>query len=566
MARTPLLARLCRLVASDNGARREPDAGRRALLRATASLAALGCTQRVVASAPSAQRVGRPAGTIAIIGAGIAGLHAAYRLQQAGVASTIFEASPRSGGRMFTDRTTYPGQVAELGGEFIDSGHITLHTLARELGITLDDRRRAAPASLRELWWLAGRDVPEALLAEQLSRVAPLIRRLVSRIEDDEDSALFQSLDNTSLQAWLDQHVPVSESPELHTALSVAYRGEFGREPVEQSCLNLLYLVGTELGHFDVFGESDERYHARGGSQSFCDALVAKLKTPVELNARLIRASGAGPFVLEFDGPKPKRVMADRVVFTLPFSVLTRVDLSGLELPDEKREMIAELGYGQNSKSMASFSRRVWHEHASSGSINSDLPFQQCWDTSLGQAGTTGILTNFLGGTAAKLGTPPKAQLDGFIDQVDAIVPGTRAALIAGSETQMNWCNFTHSLGSYSCYLVGQWRFWGSEGQRVGNLQFAGEHTSLDFQGFMEGAAESGARVAGEILDDLDIAPSAIHQALLDLERALPGQLEHRTPQLHARRWTRTHYLAALKAHAAPPDPTARGATQRCTT
>lgn len=561
MARTQLFARLCRLVASDRHARREPDAGRRALLRAGASLAALGCTQRVVSRAPSAPRVGRPAGTIAIIGAGIAGLHAAYRLQQAGVASTIFEASARSGGRMFTDRTTYPGQVAELGGEFIDSGHVTLHTLAREFGIALDDRQSAEPANLRELWWLAGRSVPESLLAQQLSRVAPLIRSLVSRIEDDEDSALFQSLDKTSLQAWLDQHVPVSESPELHAALAVAYRGEFGREPVEQSCLNLLYLVGTELGRFDVFGESDERYHARRGSQSFCDALVAKLDTPVELNARLVRASGAGPFVLDFDGPKPKRVTADRVVFALPFSVLSRVDLGGLTLPDAKRQMIAELGYGQNSKSMAGFSHRVWQQHASSGSINSDLPFQQCWDTSLGQAGTTGILTNFLGGAAASLGTPPKAQLGAFVSQVDAIVPGTRAALIAGSETQMNWCNFTHSLGSYSCYLVGQWRFWGSEGQRVGNLHFAGEHTSLDFQGFMEGAAESGARVAGEILDDLDVAPSATHEALLELERALPGQRAHRTPQLYARRWMR----ATLSANATL-SASAAWAPERCTT
>jgi monoamine oxidase len=60
---------------------------------------------------------------------------------------------------------------------------------------------------------------------------------------------------------------------------------------------------------------------------------------------------------------------------------------------------------------------------------------------------------------------------------------------------------------SYACYLPGQWTsICGAEGERVGNLHFAGEHTSLDFQGFMEGGCESGQRAAQEILVDLGLA------------------------------------------------------------
>jgi len=60
-------------------------------------------------------------------------------------------------------------------------------------------------------------------------------------------------------------------------------------------------------------------------------------------------------------------------------------------------------------------------------------------------------------------------------------------------------------MGSYSCYLPGQARFSGLEGERVGNLHFCGEHTSVDYQGYMNGGAESGERVAAELLDDLGV-------------------------------------------------------------
>jgi Flavin containing amine oxidoreductase len=109
----------------------------------------------------------------------------------------------------------------------------------------------------------------------------------------------------------------------------------------------------------------------------------------------------------------------------------------------------------------------------------------------------------------------------------------------------MAWQTMPFSRGSYSCYLPGQWRFWGTEGQRVHNVHFAGEHTSLEFQGYMEGAAESGARVAGEIMDDLGLAPSDVHGALLAFERGLPPARTS-TPCLGQRRRARQELLALL--------------------
>jgi monoamine oxidase len=79
---------------------------------------------------------------VAIIGGGMAGLTCAYRLKQKGVIATVYEASKRTGGRMYSDTTTfgYAGQTCELGGELIDTGHTTMRRMAREFGLTLEGR------------------------------------------------------------------------------------------------------------------------------------------------------------------------------------------------------------------------------------------------------------------------------------------------------------------------------------------------------------------------------------------------------------------------------------------
>jgi monoamine oxidase len=85
----------------------------------------------------------------------------------------------------------------------------------------------------------------------------------------------------------------------------------------------------------------------------------------------------------------------------------------------------------------------------------------------------------------------------------------------------------------------------------VGNLHFCGEHTSLDFQGYMEGAAETGARAAGEILETLQVTPSAVHQGLLALWHDLPRRaLGARRPAVLERKRAlqgRIHALLELR-------------------
>ena len=464
-----------------------------------------------------------------VVGAGIAGLHCAYRLQQSGVDVTVYEASSRVGGRMFTARDDdYDGQVFELGGELIDSNHATLMALAEEFGIRLDDR--LADNSIQpDVWFVSGAEVPEPTIVEQFTAVAQAMADAATAA--DEDDAAFDMLDRTPLSDWLDENVPAAEYAELNAILTAAYRGEFGLETNEQSALNMLYLIGSdEPDPFRIFGESDERYHAHAGSSIFPTQLNDAL-TPgtVKLFSKLTHLSGGDErgFSLTLSNSKTattSEVHADYVVLALPYSVLRLVKLD-VPLTELKRRIIEELGYGTNAKVMGQFETRVWREdHQKSGSVTSDAALQQTWDASLGQPGPRGIMTNFLGGTAGvDVGEgEPEDYYTGILGDLERVFPGVSDAYRSGSARRMHWPSHEFTRGSYTCYKPGQWSFYTHEGEPEGNLHFCGEHTSADFQGWMEGGAETGAFVAGEILNRLGREPSPELAKLLALKTAVP--------------------------------------------
>jgi monoamine oxidase len=75
-----------------------------------------------------------------------------------------------------------------------------------------------------------------------------------------------------------------------------------------------------------------------------------------------------------------------------------------------------------------------------------------------------------------------------------------------GKQTRFTWFNYPQTLGSYSCYLPGQWTSIGNaQFFPVGNLFFAGEHCSYDFQGYMNGGAETGRKAAEDLLALLNL-------------------------------------------------------------
>ncbi len=466
----------------------------------------------VVGTMASASVISRPVlaaptSRVVIVGAGLAGLTCAYRLQQAGAAAQVLEASERIGGRMFTLRNAFPErQSTELGGEFIDSGHTSLRQLARELGLKLIDLQAASKGLTEEAYYFEGRLIPQRDLVEAFRPVATEIRKDLATLTGDGDVTYLapnngETLDRLSLREWLATRV---ENVTLRALLDVAYVGEYGLETDQQSPFNLLFLIGQTPGKFEVFGDSDQRYRIIEGNDSVTRRLGERLRRPVQFGTRLeaLRQNSRGTYILTVNqNGRIQDMEADQVVLTLPFSLLQKVDLQ-LPLPEVKLRAIQTLGYGTNAKIIAGFNRRVWQQQGSNGSAFSDLPFQESWETSLGQPGNGGLLTDFLGGSrglAANQGNAQE-QARAFATQFDQLYPGT-AATYSGKAIRFHWPSAPFALGSYACYLPGQYTtIRAAEGEAVDNLFFAGEHTSLEFQGYMNGASETGERAASEVM------------------------------------------------------------------
>lgn len=487
---------------------------RRDLLAAGAALGAgvaLGC--RTAARGPRfAATLDRP---VVVVGAGIAGLTCAYRLQQAGVPVRLFEAQERTGGRMYSLRDRFAdGQVIELGGELIDTPHASIRALAAELAIELDDLADEEPGIRAETWWFGGALRSEVEVVEAFRPVAARIEAALAPIPDDAEITYrtpsgAEALDRLTIAEWL---AGAGVDGWFRDLLDVAYTTEYGLEIDRQSALNLLWMIDPEPDPFRIFGASDERFHVRGGNDRIPAELTRRLGATISTGHVLeaLAPRPAGGYTASFRrGQASVEVAAAAIVLAIPFTLLREVRLD-VELPAVKRRAIAELGYGTNAKLMVGFSSRPWRTlHRTNGSAFADLPFQLVWETSRKQSGAAGILTNFTGGRQglAVAGGTAAEQAARLVADLERVFPGVAAARAGMTEARFHWPSNPWVRGSYACYLPGQWTsICGAEGEPVGDLYFCGEHASLAAQGYMEGGCETGEAAAAALLTRLGVA------------------------------------------------------------
>ena len=492
--------------------RRAAELSRRKFLGGAAALSALavtGSARRAFAKVPPAIDVG-------IVGAGLAGLQCAHDLGAAGMTPTLYEASQRVGGRQYSLRGFFPGQVAERGGEFIDTSHKTLLGWVNTLGLTREDVNKVEG----EIFYhFDGQRFPESVVIDEF-------RDLVAAMHDDLRSMsgaptadlhteADRVLDYTSITDYL---ITRGAGHIARKAIEEAYVAEYGRECTAQSCLNfLLFIHADKRSKFTPFGVwSDERFHVVEGNDAIASGIAARLAKPVQFGLRLerVRKTSSGRVELTFrDGNRSVVRVHDRVVLAIPFTILRGIALdANLGLPPWKLQAIQQLGYGDNAKMMLGFRGPFWAELGCRGTSYSDLTnHQTTWETSPSSAtSANAILTDYSGGVRGKTLNPANVQQEAarFIADLDKVMPGAAAAAIRSGGNYLahleHWPSNPLTQGSYTCYLPGQFTtICGNEGKAVGNLHFAGEHADsfYSYQGFMEGASLSGIAAAGEILD-----------------------------------------------------------------
>jgi monoamine oxidase len=533
MARTPLLRAFRRLAEEHRSAdrlgippaelrgRRE-DAYSRGEFLKRAGVAGAG-----LAAAPAALGVRRTAAgapRIAIVGAGIAGLNAALTLADAGYASTIYESSSRVGGRMHSDTSGYfsNSQVVEYCGELIDTGHTTIKRLARRFNLPKVDLLAAEPAGTTDTYYFLGHRYPVDQADADFEAIRRTLKQQVKAAgyptTYSSSTPTGRQLDAMSIYEWIETYVPGGHHSSLGRLLDSAYNIEYGAETTDQASLNLLYLLAYQPSatSFEIYGVSDERFHLAGGNEQLPQAIAGYLGgQTIKLGWSMtsIRTRTDGSISLTFDaGGTAKTVTADHVILTLPFAVLRTLDYSQAGFDSLKRKAITQLGAGRNAKLQLQFTSRLWNAQGSNGNLYSDIGLQSGWDVTRGQDGATGILVDYSGGNIAggfhpstpysNAGTNPQvaAYARSVLDEFDTLFPGVKKKWNGKASLSAPFLDPNLNL-AYSYWRVGQYTsFSGYEGVAQGKIHFAGEHTSQDFQGFMEGGAATGETAAAEVL------------------------------------------------------------------
>jgi monoamine oxidase len=465
----------------------------------------------VFARAASTPRIG-------IVGAGIAGLTAALTLQDNGLPCSIYESSGRIGGRMHSNNSFWQdGQTSEWCGEFIDSDHAIIRHLTRRFGLTLSDVVAAEPPNSQDTNYFLGSYYTEAELERDIAQVLPTVHEQNQQVGTvvlyNQYNAAGYYFDHLSAYDWIETYVPGGHSSRFGQYLDIGTVTEFGLNTSQQSSLNIIFPL-----------DSDERYHIKNGNQQLPTRIAQSLPAGTFHRGWRMSAIVANPdqtVTLTFETSSgTQSVTFDYVILTLPFSVLRGLDYNRANFDVLKRTAITQLGYGTNSKLVLQFDDRYWNGSGAwpgigDGFIQTDLPFQTTWDSSRAEPGPAGLLTDYTGGaegavyqptgpyTTSKSSTTTAGYATSFLEQLEIVWPGI-SAHYNGLATLSYPAGDPNLLGSYSCYKLGQYTgFAGYEHVPQGRIHFAGEHTSYNFQGYMEGGAETGIRAAKEILAGL---------------------------------------------------------------
>ena len=440
--------------------------------------------------------------SVLVAGAGLSGLAAAHDLIAMGANVTVVDARDRVGGRVWTIRNGFADQQhAEAGGDVIDEDHDAIRELAGEMKLKLTRILRDGFGFVR----LDDAGRPHLVYRgisrgwQRLAHELEPVCRPYRLAEQRWDTPIATNLARRSVAAWLDD----AHADDELRATAAGLRGFFLADPDE---LSLIALVDQFAPHEDAEDVAPgAMYRIEGGNDRLATALAAPLESRLRLKTEVVAISHRGKSVRVSvkHAQTQSQLTCDYVVVTMPASIVRRIPFTP-SLPSQQHDAFARLKYGRATKTLLQFSKRFWRAPGRPRAFGSPLAVGALIDANEEQRGRAGILTLLAGGGAsdATQAIVAKDGPAGLVNALDWL--GSKDAELLASR-QVVWEQDPWARGGYAFFdpaFDPALRAWLA--RPFGRVFFAGEHTSVKWQGYMNGAIETGRRAAAEI--------AAVHQ------------------------------------------------------
>ncbi len=415
-----------------------------------------------------------------IIGAGFSGLAAAYKLKNAGWNVTILEARDRIGGRVFSQTMPQNGNlVFELGAEWVGESHERLKALCADFKIPLQKHQfddyllRDGKVSRPGAW---GFSEQAKIAFEKVKANYGKLTVLQQRNLDKLD--------------WWNYLEKIGFMPQDLLIRDLMDSTDFGESIRHVSAFGAL----AEYAESSPKNEMD--YKMTGGNSRLAEEFAKRIGTEnIKINTLVteINQTKNGIVTVKTETDSYK---ADTVICTAPTNSLVKIKFNP-PLPNAQREAAEELSYARICKNSVLYENRFWKDE--NFSMVSDVTSHYYFHSTQNQKGKEGILTSYaIGEKADVLASQNDARRMKIITN-DLIDFDKDAPDLAKGIVSYAWQRDKYTDGAYALYRPGQWFGIRPILQRPhGKVLFAGEHLA-DWQGFMEGAIETG-ETAAQIL------------------------------------------------------------------
>ncbi|HLT24105.1 MAG TPA: NAD(P)/FAD-dependent oxidoreductase [Ignavibacteria bacterium] len=416
---------------------------------------------------------------VIIIGAGFAGLSAAHMLKQNGYDVTILEARNRISGRVFSHKIS-DDLVIELGAEWVGSSHERLIGMCEEFGLELKDNRFQSHMIYDNIYYPKGQ---WDYSSEWNQKFDDIIRNYPNLTEQDKIK-----LDNMDWWRFLVNNGIQPRDLDIREYLDSTDFGETIRSVSAYAAL-------AEYAESSEYNEMDLKI--AGGNGRFADELAKRIGSENILLDHAVEEVSQTSGGVKVNCKNGKSFEGDYLICTTPTLSVMKIKWTP-GLPNEKTDALNALQYARINKNATLYSSRFWNDEAFD--MITDTHAHYYYHATKNQPGPEGVLISYNTGDKADIMAKHSKHHKEKLAVENLKLAFGDVSGYAMKNLNYYWGEDPYSAGAYALYGKGQWfTIMPILKEKFVNVYFAGEHLA-DWQGFMEGAINSGEEAAAEIM------------------------------------------------------------------